>query len=218
MKQRATFLPVYPIGRLESGSIGLAVSLFADDGLSLVVVHERYLVYNIDRDGNIEFRLPKVDNVLFFCGRELLVCYDIEGYVIVAVAHNLVVVNTLDVVQEVVGEVVNRVYVATRGNIGVAFSSHDAHYLAVAHLDKVLCVIADEGMGQVPEVGADHPADAVLDGMPVVVKNFDDSVVATHAVTIMGRSLIGVGRALATVGVDDVATEGLFNFFAVGIR
>ena len=114
-------------------------------------------------------------------------------------------------------KVVDCISVTAAINKALALTTHDALYLTVAHFYKVLRVIAYEGVGEVPEVGADHAAYAVSDGLVVVIEHLNYAVITTYMVPVMDSGFVSVWGALAAVGVDDITAKGTFNLYAVSI-
>ena len=70
-------------------------------------------------------------------------------------------------------------------------------------------------MCEIPEVCADYSAYAVGDGTVLVVEHFDGAISVDDVVAVVSRGFVAVGGALATVGIDDVATEGFLYFGAI---
>jgi len=109
-------------------------------------------------------------------------------------------------------------YFSVGMNQRFAFTTHDARYFPVMHFDKVLSVVADERVGKIPKIGADHMADAVGDRMVIVVEYLNNAVVLCDVVAVVFRGLVAVGGAFAAIGINNVATEGFLNFGAESSR
>lgn len=197
-------------------SAGL-VSSFIDDGESFVVVHQWNVVDNSDNDGRLQQVVPVVDYLLLVTFVVFFVHGEHEFHIPIFPPYHSVSCHRRDLAGKEGCEVVDGDGLSAYGQQTFALSSQNSLNVTVLNLYKILRVITNKRMGEVPQVGADHSANAVVDGLIGIVQYFDDAVVSTDVVSVMGGCLIGIGCSLATVGVDDVATEGLFNLFTIGV-
>ena len=131
--------------------------------------------------------------------------------------HHLPAVDRREVVGEKVGEIVHGKQLSVGFEQGLALAPHDTDDFSIPDFNKILGVVAYEWMGEIPKAGAHHTADTVSDMIAVVVKHFDDTVVAGGAIPVMRRGLVGVGCAFAAVGVNDVTAKSTLDLFAIGI-
>ena len=100
---------------------------------------------------------------------------------------------------------------------GITFSSHDALYLAAFDLHKVLGIVADKRMCQIPEIGANHTSYAIGDGLVIVIQDFNDTIIHGDPIAIVCCGLIGIGSTFTAVGVYYITTEGFLYLCSVGI-
>ena len=186
----------------------LGIVLFFYNSETFVIFHQGNFVDEFDRDWYSELLMPEVDDIVF----------NIE---VVLLIDHLIGSNRLAcwavVFLEKTHEVVHCIALPVSVDIDLALSTHNANYFTIFYFDKVLGVITDEWMCEVPKVGTDHAADTIGDGIIIVVKYFNDAVVSCDVVVaIMNSCLVAIGSALATVGIYNVAAKSLFYLRTVG--
>lgn len=201
-------------------SIVHGILFFFDDGETFVVVHQRNFVHDSHAYGYAELLMPEIDDVSLYVRVVLFVDHQSEGDAAILAFDHLIGGDRLAcravVFLEESYEIMNGETLAVGVDIALAFASHDALDFSISYFDKVLRVITDEWVCEVPKVGADHTADAVGNGVVVVVEHLDDSIVLCDMVSIMGWCLVAVGCTFAAVGVDDVAAKRLLYFCTIG--
>ena len=100
---------------------------------------------------------------------------------------------------------------------GITFSTYDTLYFTAVDLHKVLCVIADKWVRQIPKVSADHPAYAVANRSVVLIEHLYDAVILRDMITVMGSSFVCVGGTFTAVGVYHITTKGFLYLISVDI-
>ena len=196
--------------------------LFFYDGKTFVVVHQGYFIDNGNADRDIELLFPKVNDISFDTGGILFIDNQSEGDAAIFAFDHLVCGDRLAcravVLLKEANEIMYCITLSVGTDITLALTTHDSCYFSVMHFDKVLSVVADEGVGKIPKIGADHMADSVGDGMVIVVEYLDNAVVLCDVVAVVFRGLVAVGGAFAAIRIDDIATESFLNFGAESSR
>ena len=200
----------------------LAWFLFFYYSETFVVFHQRNFFDDGHIDGDTELLMPEINDVLLYVRGVLLVNYQPEGDAAILSFDHLIGGNGLTcrtvVLLEETNEVVNSIALTIGVDITFAFSPHDALNFPISYFDKVLSVVTQERMCEIPEVCADYSSNTVGDGMIVIIKNFYDAVVIADMVAVMSWGLKGIWSTLATVRVNDITSESLLDFSTIGGR